>query len=80
MNDANDIARSILRVGDVIQFPSPDPMVQLEQLPYYGPITPLNPLNFNRAFGPGYDYEWHRILTPAPANDAMLDAIRNRIG
>ena len=49
------------KAGDVIPFPNPEPMLQLEQLPYYGPIE-------NYHHDP-YDENW---LPMAPANDANL--------
>jgi hypothetical protein len=53
-------------VGDVVPFPGDKSRPGIEQL-----LPPAG--QFPRSFSPyfpGYDFDWHKILTPAPVNDA----------
>lgn len=59
---------NVILAGDVVPLEGMRPSVQT--LPT--PAEKYLPLNLNRMFGPNYDYEWHRILTPQPANDASI--------
>lgn len=76
----NQQARPVQLAGDVVPFPGDQARPSINDIP---PMPGFYPNSYNRSFGPGYDYRWHEILSPAlsgpPANEAnMLDYVRKR--
>lgn len=66
----DDIIRQVLgiqQVGDVVPMPGTRPSVDT----YPTPTEKYIPGGFS-PYMPSYDFDWHKILTPAPVNDASV--------
>lgn len=74
--NASDIARSILLAGDVVPFPSDQARPGINDIPQAPGLFP----NSYSPYMQNYDYRWHQILTPPPANDASNTVLPEYIG